>query len=615
MAWDAPNTRLIVADAFSSELSVIGEDNTTRGVLTSDLRNPLDVVLLGGSQLAVTTSSGEMPLFALATTAAPLAPPRDVVASDRPNDDGGAIVVTWTAGDARASGYRIERAAGTSEAFEVLDSVGGTSFTDTRALAAECYRYRVVATDGASDAASEPSLCVAARNDLAPAAPSFVTAAAESPFAASVEWEAVRASDLASYAVELTANGQTIARNVSATSVAFTGLAAETTYSVAVRAIDVAGNASQPALAQLTTYADIAPAAPMGVIASDEGTGGAIVVSFSAVDGAVAKYRIDATPRTPGWPAASIETTATTARLAGLVNRLAYDVTVTAITPWGHAGDPSPGVSVTPTVPPSALPIVAEVAEPAGVVARFSIEAEKRTLRFQYRAANATLQLFLDGSAIGAPLADTSGAWSDGSVEIEKRVLKATAEHELELRNLTFPDPRAEVAVRRVDFVPLAPKQLSLERFNSVVDVTWQWQEWRADLGVKLTRDGIEVPCATPALARCRDAFLINDAKHLWTLAAISPAGWSSDANETRGEAKWSDAPPPVTDVVVEGDTLRWTPISSSATKDSAPVPIAAYRIYANGALIAEVPAPPYTGASSGTIVVRAVDAQGRESQ
>ncbi len=637
LAWDAANARVIVADSYSGELAVVGEENAIRGTLAGfgsaegQLVNPIEVTLLAGGMLATTTAGGELSLFRLSATLNPLAPPQALAASDRPGDDGGAIALAWTKSlddPARVTAYRIERSDESGETFAVLDAVERetTTFVDSTATDGVCVRYRVIATDGVVDAPSNTTACAVARNDLAPPQPGALVAVAESPTRATIEWSGVAAPDLRGYAIELTSTmGVPIARTLTATSVVLAELTAGTTYDVAVRAVDTAGNASPAVTAQLRTYDDAAPPAPANVLAVDAKSGGTLDVSWSAVSSSlpIATYRVVATPLIDGWPAKSVSVSATKARLTGLVNELAYRVSVTAITPWERESEPAVAAEVAPSAPVRALPFVAEsdeLGDAAGIALQFGMEAEKRELRLQYRALGTALQVVIDTRAV-ATLADTGGTWSDAVIAVEKKLLKSDAEHQLELRSSAFPVASARLSLRRVDFVPLAPRDAKVDSFNTVADIVWMWNEPRADLGVVLTRDGVPVLCVDPQLGRCRDTFLENGRQALWTLRVASPAGWLSEAAELRAHAKYAEGPPPITDLlIVERDgafELTWTPLSSASTKDAKAIAVKGYRIYAAGALAGEVASPPAVlrNVDPRTLVVRAIDAEGRESQ
>ncbi len=664
VAWDSAAQRLVICDSYSGEITLFGEDGGFRGTIggfgsdAGKLMNPIDLAVLPGGTLAVTTGGGEVSMFQLLATLSLLAPPTGLTAADVPDDDGGAIAIAWSASSddpLRVTGYRIERAVRESGQFEPAGSVGAstTRWIDRSAVDGICYRYRVVARDGTLEAASAETACTVARNDLPPLSPASLTAEAQSPFSVTVTWSAVPARDLGGYALEISTGGasaQTLRVPASTTSSTVTELLPDRSYAVSLRAFDTAGNFSSPVSATAATYPDVSPLAPE-VSVSDATTGGAADVRWTITAGRVpvSNYRIVATSSVAGWPVVANEWTASPYRIRGLVNTLAYDVTVIAYTPWGRGSEPSAPVRVVPSAPPLTLPVVEArgwdgttgIEDAAGFDVSFEIAEEKRLLRFRYRSAGGRLQLLIDGAAIAKPLEDTAGAWIDATVEVEKKFLKKSTLHLLAARNADFPDPSAQVAVRQLDFMPLAPKDLKSESFNTVVDLAWTWQEARRDLAATLFRSTDKrdepwsaVPCRAPQSGRCRDTFRTNGEKFAYRLSIASPAGWTSETHVANGEAKYEDLPPEVTDVVVEPDffgdgsaalKLTWTVLSSAPSRNASPEPIASYRIYrseagrltylgevtASPTLISAAPFDPQKHA----IVIRSVDAQGKESR
>lgn len=664
VAWDGAAHRLAVCDSYSGEITLAGEEGGVRGTIGGfgseggRLVNPIGAAMMSGGMLAVTTGGGDVSLFQLLATLPPLAPPANVTAADEPNDDGGSIALAWSASSddpVRVRGYRVERATGESGQFEPVGSTGAsvTQWIDRSAIDAVCHRYRVVATDGTLDAASAETPCTTARNDLPPPRPGSLVADVQSPFSMSVAWTAVPVRDLGGYEIEISTAGaapRSIRTAASAISVSVTDLSPDRAYTISVRAFDTAANLSAALSTSVTTYPDVPPPSPV-ISVSDTATGGTAEVRWTSAVARVpvSNYRIVATPQTAGWPVVTNEWSTSPYRIRGLVNTLAYVVVVVALTPWGRGSDPSSPVRVVPTAPPLALPVIeaagwdgtSGIEDAAGFDAAFEITDEKRVLRFRYRAAGTQLRLLVDGDAIAKPLDDTAGAWVDASVEVEKKYLKKTPQHLLALRNLAFPNPAAQLAVRQLDFVPLAPNDLKSDSFNTVVDLYWNWQEARRDLTATLFRspdkkDGtwIEVTCRAPRSGRCRDAFRPNGEKFAYRLSIASPAGWTSESREIWGTAKYDDLPPEVTDVVVEPDffpdgsaalKLSWTPLSSAASRNAGPEPVAGYRIYRSEAgrltELGEAAGPPALIAAAlfdpqkHALVIRSVDAMGRESR
>lgn len=671
LAWDAANTRVVVSDAFSGEITILGEDGSVRGMLggfgtaAGQIVNPIDVALLPGGLLAVTTAAGDIPLYQLLNSLPPVAPPAGVTAADRGNDDGGAIIVTWTASKddpPRVAAYIIERAVADSTNFNPVgrSPSGTTSFADTTTTDGICYHYQVAATDGATENASSPTACAYSRNDLPPPAPATIAATVQTPWGIRLAWSGVAAADLAGYQVEVSSAGatRTLKTDRSTTSLLVDSLQPDTSYSLTVRAFDVALNLSPAASATAKTYPDATPPAPTAVTVTDAATGGAAEIRWTQPETPVpvASYTVTFRPSAAGWPAITVTSTTTSAHAEGLVNQLSYSVTVTGSTPWGRTSDPSAAQQASVTAPPRSLPVVSQagwdgttgISDAAGITIAFSTAAVKRELRFEYRSNNAELRIYLDGAPLPSPFADTLGAWAAAVVDLDQHALHdGTTTHKLELRNASFPDFSAQLAFRRIDFVPLRPKKLKTEKFNTVVDVTWEWQEARSDLIVTLlhapasgdddespTAQFTPVVCKGALLGRCRDPFVPNGQKMAYRFSIASPAGWATEVEKLSGRAQFDELPPPVTDLSISTATrpdsstairLDWTPVSTALTKNAAPSAISFYRIYRqeNGAtlLLAETPAPPFLLPSDAfdparqKLVVRSVDAQGRESR
>lgn len=658
VTWDPAAGRLVVSDSFSSELTVLGEDGSVRGQLggfgtgAGQISAPTDVQLVEGGLLAVPlVTSGKVALYRLLFSLAPPAPPTGVVAADLAGDDGGAIKIGWAASaddSGRVASYRVERSWDPLGEFSARASVaaGTTSYVDRGTLDGECNVYRVVASDGVLETASPVTPCARSRNDLPPPAPAFASAEPQSPTTAAVAWAPVASADLARYDVTLAAGGgsRVVPAPPGTTQLPLMGLIPGQAYQVGVAAVDTAGNASVSTQTIFSTYPDEPPPTPEGVVAWDLGLGGEVAVDWRPSAGRVpaASFKVTATPRVAGWAVVETIVDDPPAGLSGLVNRLDYLVSVTSITPWDRQGAPSAPVAVRPTAPPRLLAVVQETGWPggipgpdaSGIVVRIPAQADDRVLKLQYRAEGSQLALLLDGAALRTLLPDTRNEWTEASVELSSKQLKGTDAHLLELRNSGFPSASAVLSLRRVDLVPLPVEELASESYNTVVDVTWIPADDRPDLTVAVSRETArdayaQVPCTAPSLARCRDTFVPNDDQRKYRAVVVSPAGWQSAPEDRNDHAAFGDGPPPVTDLLVEPDRsswrLRWTPLSTAPSKKADPVPVLFYRVYrkdARGlALLVEVQAPPVSlppesfDPATGTLVVRSIDAAGKESQ
>lgn len=669
VAWDSANARLMVADSFTSQVTVLGEDGSFRGVLggfgsdAGQLSAPSDAELSGSTLAVPVASSGTVALFQVQAGATALAFPTAVNAGDLPGDDGGAILVSWTRSTddpARVVSYRVERATPPSADLVPIGRVqaGTTSFVDSPTVDGTCYTYRVVASDGLAEAASPATPCATSRNDLPPDAPPWVTAEATSPTAGAVRWGASRAADLKGYTVQITGpeSPRSVAVPAGRTDASLTGLTPERTYFVSVTAIDVAGNVSpSAATAAFNTYPDVPPPTPANVAARDTERGAEVEVSWTEAAGRVpvAGFHITLTPLVAGWPVVEQDATQSPARVAGLIDRLAYVVTVTAVTPWGRASAPSAAVSVTPTAPPRDLPVLSEVGFngdvpgelAAGIRINLPAQDGTRQLKLEYRADRTSLRMFFDGLPFGEVLPDTQGAWSVATLTIPEevrvrsagRTAESVAARVVDIRNLSFPNPQAVMSLRKIDLVPLPVDEMRSQGFNTVVDVSWRLKESRPDLVVNVARRTsssawTSLPCKNP-LGPCRDTFLPNGEKQTYGLVVASPAGWLSPERQLEGKAEYDALPPPVTDLVLSRDTsaageawlLSWTALSSAADERSAPQPVSVYRVFRRDAggltYLFETAAPsarlPLAALDPARpeAAVRSVDLLGRESK
>ena len=253
------------------------------------------------------------------------------------------------------------------------------------------------------------------------------------------------------------------------------------------------------------------------------------------------------------------------------------------------------------------------------------------------------MELLWNGKTLGDPLPDTGGAWVEAG-----RVLPnaGASTGRLNVRNYAFPSPAAEVAVKKLDLVPLPPGNAAARGFDTVIDAGFTWQETRSDLkvefvrtatpdrthGVAPARQPVEwttLSCLVPRSGVCRDPFLPAGSHFTYGLAIASPAGWRSDAAFVQGKVHPPRVVPPVTDLLVSersgGWQLEWTPISFRSKKTGEVAPVPSYRVYRTDGvamvLVTEVPKPP-ARLSQGALqpdrerfVVRAVDDEGRESE
>ncbi len=245
-----------------------------------------------------------------------------------------------------------------------------TNMTHWGLAANTTYRYTVRAVDAAGNV-SPPSAMVAATtapkpgytpppssaDTQAPTAPSGLAASAVSPSQINLSWQA--AIDNVGVTGYRVFQGADQVGTSATTSFAHAGLAANTTQSYTVRAVDAAGNVSQPsAVAVATTPAPApapapadmqAPTAPANLTASAASTSQINLAWQASTDNvAVTGYRVFR-------DGAQIGISATTSFAhTGLTASTTYSYTVRAIDAAGNVSAASAAASATtPALPPS----------------------------------------------------------------------------------------------------------------------------------------------------------------------------------------------------------------------------------------------------------------------
>jgi chitodextrinase len=199
------------------------------------------------------------------------------------------IALTWAAStdDTGAVSYRVYR---DSALVATVDSPG---WTDTGVVGGTTYTYAVRALDAAGNLGDASSIVVAA-DFTAPAAPASLSAAwVGGPSRVELTWPAAT-DNVGVVAYEVTRDDSVLGTT---TSTAFTdpSVAASTSYSYSVVAIDGGGNRSEPVAASVTTPADIVPPSrPGGLRAKAAGSPRRVKLSWSAStdDVGVTGYRV-----------------------------------------------------------------------------------------------------------------------------------------------------------------------------------------------------------------------------------------------------------------------------------------------------------------------------------
>jgi chitodextrinase len=207
------------------------------------------------------------------------------------------INLSWSASTDNdvIAGYRVYR----NGAF-LIQLADVTTYQDTGLSASTTYSYNVDAIDAAGNvsglSAAANATTLATPDTTAPSTPSGLTANAVSASQINLSWTA-STDNVAVTGYRITRNGTLLTTLGNVTTYQDTGLAAATTYTYRVRALDAAGNVSSLSTAAsattLTTPDTIAPTTPPGLTANAISSG-RIDLSWSAATDnvAVTGYRV-----------------------------------------------------------------------------------------------------------------------------------------------------------------------------------------------------------------------------------------------------------------------------------------------------------------------------------
>jgi fibronectin type 3 domain-containing protein len=258
------------------------------------------------------------------------------------------------------AGYRVERCTGAGcSSFAQIGTPTSTSFSDTTASGATNYSYRVRAVDAANNLGGYSSTAtVTTADNVAPSAPTGVTATSPSSTTVNLSWTASTDNiGVTGYRVERCAGAGCASfaqiGTASATSFSDTSLAGTTSYSYRVSATDATGNLSgYSSVATVVTPDTIAPSAPTGLTAASPNSNTVNLSWNASTDtggSGLAGYRIFRS-------GTQIGTSGTTAFSdTSVVGTTAYSYTVAAYDGTGNTSTQSSAASVTTpdTIAPS----------------------------------------------------------------------------------------------------------------------------------------------------------------------------------------------------------------------------------------------------------------------
>jgi hypothetical protein len=183
------------------------------------------------------------------------------------------IDLSWTDASTNETGFEIDRATSATGPWTQIATVGPnvTTYSDTGLAASTTYSYRVRATNAAGDSANSNVASATTQDppNVAPAAPSELTATAVSSGQIDLSWTDASTNetgfeiDRATSATGPWTQIATVGPNV--TTYSNTGLAASTTYSYRVRATNSAGDSPNSNVAGATTPSGLPPSGVLNV--------------------------------------------------------------------------------------------------------------------------------------------------------------------------------------------------------------------------------------------------------------------------------------------------------------------------------------------------------------
>ena len=221
-------------------------------------------------------------------------PPTGLTAADTPNDEGGAIELSWTPStstDTTQQWLYRGTASGSYDTLVQTFTSTTSSHTDTGLTNEIPYYYVVTALDAASNRATSTEASATPADNLAPAAPADLTAvdtATDEGGAIDLSWTPSASTDVTQqrlYRGTSSGSYDTLVQTFTSTTSSHTdiGLSNGAPYYYVVIALDAASNAATSTEASATPADNLAPAAPADLTAVDTATdeGGAIDLSWT----------------------------------------------------------------------------------------------------------------------------------------------------------------------------------------------------------------------------------------------------------------------------------------------------------------------------------------------
>ena len=492
------------------------------------------------------------------------------------------VRLNWTAAsdNVGVTGYRILR-----DGVQVATPTA-TSYEDSGLEPAHPYSYTVVAVDAAANvSAPSNAASVTTLDNVAPTAPTQITATATGETTANIVWSGA-IDNVAVTRYRVLRDGAQVGETTVA-QFADQGLLPARTYAWRIVALDAAGNASPPsAPASATTPDATAPSAPQSLTATPSGSTVALAWLAASDNVGVATYEVLRN-------GAAIGTTTTlTFTDGGIVQGVTYTYSVRALDAAGNRSPPSNVVTVAiaDATPPSA---------PTGLVATAQGESQAN-LSWTASGDNVgvtSYRVVRDGTAIATA---TATSFTDLGVTAAKTYSYVV--HALDAAG-NVSQASAPATVTTPDLTPpLQPTNLqAVAPSQTLVRLTWTAPTDNvAVVSYRVLRQGVVV--GTSPAATFDDAGVVAGTSYSYTVVALDAAGNASPPSAevaVTTPPSTADVTPPLMPTGVAVGLVG--PTHARVTWDH-PTPdnvgVVAYRVMRNSQNFATVPAPPFDDAS-----------------
>ena len=500
----------------------------------------------------------------------------------------------------------------------LVGSPSSTSYTLSGLTCGTSYTVAVDAVDAAGNRSAKATVTAstsACPDTQAPTVPSGVALVTRTTTTISIGWTA-SSDNVAVTGYGVYSNG-TLVGSPTSTSYTLSGLTCGTSYTIAVDAVDAAGNRSTKATITAATSAcpdTTAPSTP-GSLGVSGATGTSISVSWAASSDnvGVTGYGVYSNGTLVGSP------TATNYTLSGLTCGTSYTVAVDAV---DAAGNRSAKATITTST--SACPDTTAPSAPGGLTATF-VTQSAATLSWSASTDNVGVvgyHLYVSGVGVGTTVSTSyafSGFSCGTSYTLGVDAYDAAGNRSTVSTLIVTTSACADTSP------PAAPTNLA-ESASTTTSITATWTASTDNVGVTGYRVFLDGTLAgTTATTTYTLSGLACGTSHQVVVDAHDAAGNNSPQASATMAATACPPPPPgdttppstPTGLAVSSGGQTTLALSWNASSDN--VAVTGYGVYRNGTLAGSPTATSYTlsGLSCGTsytVAVDAADAAGNRS-